>query len=404
MPRLEPQPLETSDEEEARRDSDSPHVPKRMPLGQRRSNGVVGGALAWRSRLRAHVSGRTRLCLIVGLALAAAGCGGSGVSVPRHGILFTYLAKPTNLAAGGDIYVWDPGSPPRRIFQTKSPPVDPLWSRDGTKIAWSMEPPALCQAEADECGQFGCEDQVYVSRAGGPPERVSPEYRDSSGNEGCSDAESWSPDGRRLLILRQSLSAPSHLAILDPLTEAVQPLHLPDVGYGAAWGKPGIAYVYARTTRIHRSPYSHTTYEIRIVSPRTGKPRFVIALSPLNAPSGLAWSAQSELATIQRNRVVIYSSTRRRVADFAGPRYPEAPARGSGVVWSPSGKRLLVCVDQFGGLSPKAREAHLDTQKKRDRYPPLVPYVVDRNGTHWRRLELPHPQPRETACSATSWR
>ncbi|HZS31001.1 MAG TPA: hypothetical protein VFA37_07070 [Gaiellaceae bacterium] len=353
-----------------------------------------------------------RSLLIVGLALAAAGCGGSAArTASDHGILFTYTTHPNlwcGRGCGGDIYLWTPGSQPRQLTNSPDPKVDPQWSPDGTRIAWTMPPAAICREDAETCGgKYGCVDEIYVAdSAGGPPMQVSPAYSDSSGNTGCSTGPlGWSPDGKQLLITRSSATAPSNLAILTLATGAVEPLHVPDLGSGnAAWGKPGIAYVYARTVRTHRPPYGHTIYEFRVVAPSPGGLRFVIPIKSETGSYNLAWSSRGELATIQGKRLVVYSSSGRRVADFSAPQRREAPALGSTLVWSPDGDRLLVCIDPYGGLSAKAHRTLVNSRQKRDRYPAPVPYVVDRDGTHWQRLRLPNPGKKETLCSASSWR
>lgn len=261
-----------------------------------------------------------------------------------------------------------------------------------------MVPPAVCKQDSETCGgKFGCVDEVFVSSSNGSDVRqVSPPYRDSSNNQGCSTAASWSPDGRQLLIERYSSTAPPNLALLTLKTGAVRPLHLPDAGHAATWGKPGIAYVSEHDTR------SSTTTEIRLVDPSTGRLKFVIPVETGNGIHPLAWSSRGELATIEGKRIVIYSSTGRKVADFAAPRSREAPA--SPLVWAPGGTRLLVCLDPFGGLSPKAHQKLVNTAAKRSRYPAPVPYLVNRDGTQWQRFQLPDPQKNESVCSATSWR
>lgn len=344
--------------------------------------------------------GRRTTCwsfLIVAFAAVVVGCGGSVSAVARHGILFTYEA-PSIITwhGGGDVYAWVPGSSPLRVVRTASPAVGPEWSPEGTQIAWGMEPPSICRSEAGECGKFGCEDQVYVSRGGGQPQRVTPDYIDSGGNHGCSTAPiSWSPDGTQLVFLRISNIDPQSLAIVSLKTGAVQPLHVGGVAYApVVWGKQGIAYIDTATNQI------------RVVAPSSGGLRFAISLDHSD-PGGdfaLAWSSHGELATIEGKQIVIYSSTGRRVEDFSAPLKREAPILASPLLWSPNGARLLLCIDPFGGLSFKARQKLIDTRQKRDRYPAPVPYLVDRDGTHWQKLQLPNPQKKETLCNATSWR
>lgn len=256
-----------------------------------------------------------------------------------------------------------------------------------------MAPPALCKQDAESCqGKFGCFDQIYVADAdGASPIRVSPPYRDDSG-PGCSTAPiSWSPDGTRLLFTHISNDAPSNVAILTLKTGAVQRLRLPGLEHGAAWGKPGIAYV-------------DSAGRIRVVEPSPGGLLFTIEPHAELGTLALAWSNRGDLATIQGKRIVIYSGTGRRLADFSGATRTQAPALGSNLVWSPDGHRLLVCLDPFGGLSAEAHQKLVDTRQKRDRYPALVPYLVNADGTHWRRFQLPNPEKKESLCSATSWR
>ncbi|HLX32966.1 MAG TPA: hypothetical protein VKR79_09410 [Gaiellaceae bacterium] len=363
----------------------------------------------------------SRPLLIAGLVLVLVGCGSAtptghkGSSAPGHGLLFTYAANPKSNSwcrCGDDIYLWA-GSvlfQPHRLTNSPSDPKgDPQWSPDGREIAWDMVSPALCKQDAETCGgKFGCVDEVWVaSSTGAVPRTVSPPYRDSSNNPGCSTAPSWSPNGKQLVFERISDTAPPNFAILTLGTKALRrlPVRAEGIGGAPAWGRPGIAYIH--TTRIHHPVSGEVADQIRVVDPATGSLKFSIRLNWRKAGDNfgyLAWSSRGELAAVEGKRIVVYSSTGRKVADFGAPRSQEAVALTSPLVWSPDGKRLLVCVDPFGGLSVKAHQKLVNTAAKRSRYPAPVPYLVNPGGARWQRFELPNPKEKETVCSATSWR
>jgi len=256
-----------------------------------------------------------------------------------------------------------------------------------------MVPPAVCGQDAETCGgKFGCVNQLYVaSTDGGRPRRVSPVYY-TGGDEGCSFDPSWSPDGTRLVFERASVDGADNLAVLSLKTGTVEPLHTE--GEDAVWGKPGIAYLHMHAGR--------TNTEIGLMNPSTRRWSVLVDLRP--AAGSLSWSARGDLATEQGRRIVVYSSSGRRIASFAPPLHTQAPA---GVVWAPSGRQLLVCIDPIGGLSGRARTQRLQARRKRDHlyHPPAAtPFVVDADGTHWRRLPLSGAEPLEAGCTATSWR
>jgi Tol biopolymer transport system component len=215
-------------------------------------------------------------------ALVLAGAGYVGRSAAAgHGILLLQTEADPRLQ---QILLWHPGgASPQPLGSSSDWILTPVWSPDGRSIAFAEE-----QGGWDDPAAY---DIWTMNADGSGPKQVTHDATRS--NVFRADEPSWSPDGRHIVFVRETVNKPyQELVIVNTRTGRERTLHAS--GEHPAWGKAGIAYVadYRR---------------IMLVSPASGRPKL---LAPVTA-TGLA-------------------------------RVPFKKTNACGVAWSPDGRRLLV--------------------------------------------------------------
>lgn len=173
---------------------------------------------------------RTLLSCACGmLLLLLAGCGGSaaaGAAAGGHGILF--------LRARGrvqQVFLWHRGlAPPRPLGPSSDFVESPVWSPDGKSIAFADEPGGWDDPELLD---------IYVMHPDGTDvKRIT--YDSERPSVFRADEPSWSPDGSRIVFVRELGNGPE-LAVVS--VGSRREMTLPASGEDPAWGKAGILYV-----------------------------------------------------------------------------------------------------------------------------------------------------------------
>jgi Tol biopolymer transport system component len=239
---------------------------------------------------------------------------------------------------GGNLYLWTPGSHPRRLTSGPDPKDWPQWSPDGKLIAFSMAPGWNGQGT---CGMV-CRFEIWVVHANGSGAR----QLTTDGEEGgvapdacCTDQPSWSPDGRKLVFVREFGDSPSQLVLISVQAGKETPLNA--FGVDPVWGRHGIAF--SGRGGIHL--YNPETRRAPLLV-RTQIPQITLAWSPAGGELAAILtpaSRQLPYQAPQKQRIAIYSSSGRRITSFNTP-VRTGHTLACGVSWSPDGRNLLVTV------------------------------------------------------------
>jgi len=238
------------------------------------------------------------------------------------------------LEPDADLYtVRQDGGGLRRLTNTTTNEADPVWSPNGSMIAYS-------ETEAAGLACKGCPSSIWVMAADGTGRRQLTNPHDA-----FDTSPTWSPDGKELMFSRATANDFGHLFVVPVGGGPPRPLHI--AGLEPRWGPRRLAYVTSRPTLVTSRP--------------DGGDRRVIQSGgqlPL-----LAWSRDGRLAYTDGNTIhIVGNSPPERVFRVA--------FSPSSLAWSPDGSTLLLSSTQI----PPARTAL---------------YVLRTDGTRLRRLTAP---------------
>jgi Tol biopolymer transport system component len=202
-----------------------------------------------------------------------------------------------------------------RLTDTRAHQVDPAWSPDGGRIAWS-------QADSTDCR--GCPSTIWSMNGDGSGAHALTSPTESTWDTG----PSWSPDGTQIVFSRSTISGFGRLLVVPAAGGTVRDLHI-DGGH-AVWGLSRIAY-------LGGLDLGGAQISVRTVAPDGSDPR-TVATGYLASP---AWSHDGRLAYLELPPNG--AKPRVHVIDGAGTqRYALPLAQARSLVWSSDGQTLLV--------------------------------------------------------------
>lgn len=197
----------------------------------------------------------------------------------------------------------------------------PRWSPDGSQLAYA-------RADARGLSCRGCPGSIWIAKAdGGSPRLLVP------GDEATlasSFAQSWSPDGGRILFVRTSPTIPPTLFVVPAAGGTPTSLHLS--GIDASWGPTRIAWVDGETI-----PTSLWTAN----PDGTGKQK--VAEGLVASP---AWAHDGRLAYLDGAVTALV------VSGASTTRVPLPFAQVNSLGWSPDGTRFVVTARAAGNAAP----------------------------------------------------
>jgi len=227
-------------------------------------------------------------------------------SVNKVGSAIAYVTGPAEtvglFSGEGDIAVSSPGGQDRRMLTSHGGATNPIWSPDGSKIAFVEEGAILVMNP----------DGSHLHFVGGPDDV---------------NTITWSPNGT--CIAASVGQSPSRIAIIDVRTKNYSWLHTPIADqYYPAWSPSGNSLVYAQgeSGRLYLTDLSHN------------QTRLLVDCHPSSCSQDLwpAWSPDGSLIAFTR-----YNGHTEQIAVVAmagGPvsQVTRGPAEHSLANWGPS--------------------------------------------------------------------
>jgi Tol biopolymer transport system component len=234
----------------------------------------------------------------------------TGVQFARHSVVYGTACDE----APANLYVLD-GRKLHRLTTTTSQQTDPVWSPDGTKIAF-------VQSDGKSCR--GCPSSIWSVDADG----ASPHALTTAEQSTWDTRPSWSPDGTQLVFSHSTISGPSRLFTVSTAGGAPNDLHVP--GANPSWGPTRIAYLAGLEVG---GPH----VSVATMAP-DGSDRRTVATGYLLSP---AWSRDGRLAYLEqppdggRSHVDVVDGT-------ATHRFALPFAQVHSVSWMPDGRLAIV--------------------------------------------------------------
>jgi Tol biopolymer transport system component len=239
------------------------------------------------------------------------------------------------------------GSGLTRLTHASEQELEPAWSPDGTRIAYTR---------FDHTGLSckGCPGSVAITDADGSHTRIL--MTPSGDDEYADENASWSPDGSQLLYTGSNLSKESELFVVPAAGGTARDLHV--AGFAASWGPTRIAYLSTVGEAV----------AVWTALPDGSDPQQVARAGGTDTPRAPAWARDGRLAYLEGSDVVL-----------AGQRVTLPFRVTYHLTWSPNGTRFLVTGIRPGEAVPDVYSVRTDGTDLR-----RLTTNLDVSGASWR--------------------